>query len=140
MGNKPVIFETSISSRAQKEISEAWSWYEERQQGLGDRFVKEVITRIKEIEQHPERYPNRYKSYKETLIKTFPYLIIYRINKRKKLILIVSVFHTALNPGKSINKSLVVFKGSLSTPSTHFPPRSYVLRDWDECHRPGSGG
>jgi plasmid stabilization system protein ParE len=93
-----LVYSTTISSRAQKEISESWNWYEERQQGLGDRFVKEVINRIREIEQHPERYPNRHKSYKETLVNIFPYLIIYRINKRKKLILVVSVFHTSLNP------------------------------------------
>ena len=30
-----------ISSRAQKEIAQSWEWYEDRQQGLGDRFVKE---------------------------------------------------------------------------------------------------
>jgi hypothetical protein len=74
MVNKPA-YSSTISSRAQKEISESWNWYEERQVGLGDRFVKEVINRITEIEQHPERYPNRFKSYKETLIDTFPYLI-----------------------------------------------------------------
>lgn len=99
MVNKPA-YSSTISSRAQKEISESWNWYEERQQGLGDRFVKEVIYRITEIEQHPERYPSRFKSYKETLIDTFPYLIIYRVNKSKKLIRIVSVFHTSLSPRK----------------------------------------
>jgi plasmid stabilization system protein ParE len=99
MANSPV-YSAIISSRAQKEISESWSWYEERQQGLGDRFVKEVTSRIKDIEQHPERYPNRHKLYKETSINTFPYLIIYKISKRKKLIQVISVFHTSLNPRK----------------------------------------
>jgi hypothetical protein len=104
MVNKPS-FSTTISSRAQKEISESWNWYEDRQPGLGDRFVKEVINRISEIELYPERYPNRYKTYKETLIKTFPYLIIYRINKRKKIIRVVSVFHTSLSPRKKYKES-----------------------------------
>jgi plasmid stabilization system protein ParE len=99
MVNKPV-YSSTISSRAQKEISESWNWYEERQQGLGDRFVRAVISRISEIEQHPERYPSRYKTYKETLIESFPYLIIYKVNKRKKIIRVLSVFHTSLNPGK----------------------------------------
>ncbi|HSQ43817.1 MAG TPA: hypothetical protein VLM16_02400 [Ginsengibacter sp.] len=36
-------FTSILSSRAQKEITQAWSWYEERQQGLGDRFIKDVL-------------------------------------------------------------------------------------------------
>jgi len=99
MANK-ASYSVILSSRAQKEITESWEWYEERQTGLGDRFVKEVVTRIKLIEQHPERYPSRYKSYKETPIAVFPFLIIYRLNKRKKIIRIVSVFHTSINPRK----------------------------------------
>jgi plasmid stabilization system protein ParE len=89
-----------LSSRAQKEIIEAWDWYEDRQRGLGDRFLKEVKSRIEKIAQTPERYPTRFRSYKETPVPIFPFLIIYRINKRKKLIRIVSIFHTSLNPKK----------------------------------------
>ncbi len=97
-------YQSIFSSRAQKEISKSLDWYEERQPGLGDRFVKEVIDRIKQIERDPERYPNRYKLCRETSVKTFPYLIIYRINKRKKLISILSVFHTSQNPRKKYRR------------------------------------
>ncbi len=51
MANNPVYL-AIISARAQKEITQAWEWYENRQQGLGDRFVKEVKARIRKIEQH----------------------------------------------------------------------------------------
>jgi plasmid stabilization system protein ParE len=91
---------TIFSSRVQKEIAKSWDWYEERQPGLGDRFVTEVLAKIKLIEQQPERYPTRHKSYKETPIAVFPFLIIYRLNSKKKAIRIVSVFHTSLNPKK----------------------------------------
>jgi plasmid stabilization system protein ParE len=93
-------YSTILSTRALKEITEAWNWYEDRQAGLGDLFLNEVRARMEKIEQTPERYPARYRSYKETPIQIFPFLIIYRINKRKKLIRIVSVFHTSLNPKK----------------------------------------
>jgi plasmid stabilization system protein ParE len=91
---------TIFSGRVQKEIAKSWEWYEERQQGLGDRFVKEVLAKIKLIEQNPDRYPIRHKSYKETPIAIFPFLIIYRLHTRKKIIRIVSVFHTSLSPKK----------------------------------------
>ena len=89
-----------LSTRAQKEIAQSWDWYEERQQTLGDRFVKEVINKIRLIEQNPGRYPTRYKTYKETLLNIFPFLIIYRLNRRKKSVRIISVFHSSLNPQK----------------------------------------
>ncbi len=66
-----------LSTRAQKEITQAWEWHEERQQTLGDRFVQEVTNNIRLIEQNPGRYPTRYKSYKETSVNIFPFLIIY---------------------------------------------------------------
>jgi plasmid stabilization system protein ParE len=97
-GNLP--YSVIFSSRAQKEIASAWDWYEERQQGLGDRFIQEVIRKAWLIEQNPERYPTRYKSYKETILSVFPFLIIYRTNKRKKSVRIISVFHTSLHPKK----------------------------------------
>jgi plasmid stabilization system protein ParE len=93
-------YSTIISSRAQKEIALSWEWYEERQQGLGDHFINEVVNRIGQIERYPERYPTRYRTYKETLVQGFPFFIIYRVNKRKKTIRIVSVFHTSINPRK----------------------------------------
>ena len=82
MANVPA-HATILSSRAQKEITEAWNWYEDRQPGIGDRFLRDVRVRIEKIEQSPERYPTRFRSYKETPVPVFPFLIIYRINKGK---------------------------------------------------------
>lgn len=96
----PASYTVVISSRAHKEIIQAWTWYEDRQISLGDRFIKEVFNRIHKIQLTPTRFPTRYKSYKETPVKDFPFLIIYRINKQKKLARIVAVFHTSLNPKK----------------------------------------
>jgi hypothetical protein len=42
MANNSAYF-SILSTRAQKEIIQAWEWYEERQQSLGNRFLKEVI-------------------------------------------------------------------------------------------------
>jgi plasmid stabilization system protein ParE len=99
MANKPAI-STVISSRAQKEIAESWAWYEDRFAGLGDRFLNEIVDHLRQIELNPDRFPTRFKSYKEAPIKTFPFLVIYRVSKRANLIRVVSVFHTARNPKK----------------------------------------
>ena len=93
-------YSSILSSRAQKEVGISWEWYEERQQGLGDRFLKEVISRIRDIEKAPDKYPAKYKAYKEVSVATFPFLIIYRLIKTKKSVRIVSIFHTAQSPRK----------------------------------------
>jgi plasmid stabilization system protein ParE len=89
-----------VSSRAQKELAESWTWYEDRLPGLGDRFVNEVLECIRQIEENSDRFPTKFKSYKEAQVKTFPFLVIYRISKKANPVRIVSVFHTARNPKK----------------------------------------
>ncbi len=92
--NYEIIFE----SRATRELFEEWIWYEERQAGLGDKFENEVYKRIEQIKQNPERYPSRKKAFRESKIKRFPFLIIYKILEEEKIIFITSIFHTSRNP------------------------------------------
>jgi len=89
-----------LSKKALKEIAVSWSWYEERLQYLGDRFVEEVKKTIIKIEENPHRYATKYKSYRQASVDTFPFLVIFRITERKKIVRIVSVFHTSRNPDK----------------------------------------
>jgi plasmid stabilization system protein ParE len=98
-----MIYKTILQPRARKELLDAWIWYEERQVGLGDRFENEIYKRIEQIEKHPERYPERKQFFRETKIKIFPYLIIYRIDWDQKVILISSIFHTSRNPEVKYN-------------------------------------
>lgn len=93
-------YRTEFLTKARLELLEAWIWYEDRQPGLGDRFKKQVDTVIGSIEQNPEQYKEIKKSYRQVAMKVFPYLLIYKISKRKKIVAIVSVFHTHRNPKK----------------------------------------
>jgi plasmid stabilization system protein ParE len=83
--------------KAQNEILDAWEWYENKQIGLGDRFIQEVQKKIKSILFNPLKYPLKGKYY-EAQTDIFPYLIIYDIDKITNVILIVSVFHMSRNP------------------------------------------
>ncbi|MBN8851647.1 MAG: type II toxin-antitoxin system RelE/ParE family toxin [Sphingobacteriales bacterium] len=62
--------------------------------------MREVEKRLEQVAKTPERYAERRKGFRETNLKIFPYLIIYRIHKRKKIIAISSIFHTSRNPKK----------------------------------------
>jgi plasmid stabilization system protein ParE len=93
-----VSFSPVILSRARQELLESWEWYEDKQLGLGDKFSKEILDTIRDIALHPEYYPQRKRPYREAVTHTFPYVIIYRILKKEKLVVISSVFHTSRNP------------------------------------------
>ena len=86
--------------RAEKDLIDSFTWYERQQKGLGRRFIDTVKQRINKIEQGPELFGTKYKFYREASVPTFPYVIIYRIYNRKKIIRVFSVFHTAQNPKK----------------------------------------
>lgn len=93
-----MVYKVELSFRARQELIEAWTWYESRQQGLGDRFETEVYKSIQEVQQHPLRSPEKIQFYREKQIMIFPYLIIYMVIDDNNTILISSIFHTRRNP------------------------------------------
>ena len=90
---------------ALEDYSEAYAWHEDVQRGLGERFIKAVRLKIEEIVKHPETFGNRdRKEFREAQVDPFPYLIVYKINKRKKLINISSIHNTKRHPSKKYRK------------------------------------
>jgi plasmid stabilization system protein ParE len=87
-----------LSERALRELLESWKWYEDRQDGLGDRFTQLVFAKIEEIQHDPGKGIVRQRNWYEARIKIFPFLLIYKIDKRKKQVFISSIFHTSRNP------------------------------------------
>lgn len=68
-----------------QDYDEAYGWYEEKQKGLGERFIKSVRQKIEQIAVHPETYSSKSnKKFRETRVNFFPYLIVYKINKSHK--------------------------------------------------------
>ena len=79
----------------QQDYDEAYTWYEDKQKGLGERFVKAVRKKIEEIILYPEVYGGRSsKKFREAQVEFFPYLIVYKMNKLTKVIYISSIHHT----------------------------------------------
>ncbi|MDP9079850.1 MAG: type II toxin-antitoxin system RelE/ParE family toxin [Bacteroidota bacterium] len=81
--------------KAQKELLDAWEWYEDRQPGLGDAFQRELHRKIKFIIANPLHYPQKGR-YREAIIDVFPYLIVFGIDNSS--IIIISIFHMSRHP------------------------------------------
>jgi len=87
------------------DFEEGYIWYEERLKGLGERFINAVEAKIKKILQNPEAFSRKgIKSFREAGVDRFPYLIVYKISKRKKEIYITSIHHKKKHPRKKYRK------------------------------------
>jgi len=71
---------------------------EDRSAGLGHRFMSLVNKRINEIAQSPELHKKKKGNCREALVSVFPYVIIYEIFKKEKVVFISYIFHTKRNP------------------------------------------
>jgi len=83
---------------AERELDSATEWYHQRSEVIRKRFEEDVKNKIGIIIKYPERYPKRHGHFHEAVVPEFPYLVVYRYNQSKKIITIVSVFHTSRNP------------------------------------------
>ncbi len=83
-----------FSSTAAREIQESFDWYENREEGLGHRFIDIIDKVIELILLNPEGFPNKKDPYREAALKIFPYLIVYEYVKEKQVVYILHIFHT----------------------------------------------
>jgi len=86
--------------KAEKEFLESVNWYENALWGLGDNFITETTVILKHIQNNPVLFQKKKLQLREAPVKNFPFIIIYKINEKENIIMILSVFHTSRNPGK----------------------------------------
>jgi hypothetical protein len=87
-----------IKEEASLEIIEAYSYYENKQKGLGERFFKRIEDTYRKIDLSPEGYQKVHKLFRAAKVKNFPYQLIYEV--AGKTILIYSLFNTHKDPAK----------------------------------------
>ena len=86
----------SIREEAYEEIQEAYDWYEEQRQGLGEEFLVAVEGCLKRIAKKPESFQRKYKDFRSALVTRFPFAIFFEISNNH--IIVYSVFHTSREP------------------------------------------
>ena len=97
-------FQLLINEAAHQEWNKASAWYESRQPGLGERFIKSVEIKLELISRYPERYPKRKLSFREAPVGIFPFIIVYTFYKKEGVITVASIFHTSRNPAGKYKK------------------------------------
>jgi toxin ParE1/3/4 len=88
---------TFVRPEAQTDIKETARWYEDRESGLGLRFLREIRTSLEHISDNPSMFPIIEEDVRRALIHKFPYSI-YFIND-PDAIAIIAVLHQHRRPG-----------------------------------------
>lgn len=85
-----------IRPEAELDIQDAFEWYEAQTSGLGSEFVRAVDTCLSGIGRNPLAYPIRHQKLRRTLVRRFPYGILYVFDQ--DIIAVIGCFHGKRDP------------------------------------------
>lgn len=85
-----------FTENAQSDVVKQVLFYEDRQEGLGIRFLEAVTQAAEAISSLPTGYASYYKSTREKSTQDFPFKLIYTIEK--EIIFIHAVYPQRANP------------------------------------------
>ena len=94
--------ELIIAPEAEKDVDEAYAWYEERRVGLGEELLSCIDACIEEVCRTPEIYTAIHESYRRALVRRFPYAVFYEY--AGGTVTVYCVFHTSRDPAKWIKR------------------------------------
>lgn len=93
-----MIYRLLISNVAFNETNDAYIYYENQQNGLGERFLKSIEEAYYNLSHTPQHYGyiDTQKELRDIKIRNFPFIIIFQIITNQ--VLILRVFNTNRNP------------------------------------------
>jgi plasmid stabilization system protein ParE len=93
-----MIDQVIFTPEAEDDVAKSFNWYESREPGLGEEFLRSTEACIRGIQRHPEMYPFAIDEFRRAPIRRFPFEIFYE--PAAKTITIYSVFHCSQDPQK----------------------------------------
>lgn len=91
-------YQLKIRNTAEEDLRDAYGYYEECRQGLGQDFVLCVEESFNKIIRNPQHYPVIHKNIHRTLVKRFPFGIFFLV--KENTIIVLAVMHGNRNPKK----------------------------------------
>ena len=85
-----------LQSRAEKNIADAFTYYEEESFGLGEAFLETIEKILNNISNLPLMYPKVFGDVHRALLLPFPYAMYYTFDQGE--VIILNVLNTRRNP------------------------------------------
>ena len=88
--------EIVVRPAAEAEISEAFRWYEDKDEGLGSEFMRALDATLWAIQRAPSGYALVHKQVRRAMLRRFPYGVFYLYESGKMIV--IAVFHASRDP------------------------------------------
>ncbi len=82
-------------------IIESYNFYEDKSDGLGERFLNSIANSLKSIQKSPNGF-KKVDKFRQIPILKFPFVIIYEVFESS--LVIYAIFHTKQNPVKKLKR------------------------------------
>ena len=84
-------------AEAENDIIVIAAWYDSRAEGLGDRFVEQILAVLDQLAINPFIHcrRHRHKNIRWRYPKSFPYRVIYEVNEQERIVVVGAVLHAA---------------------------------------------
>ena len=89
-------YKIELRTLAAKEIVEAYDWYEQQREGLGQEFLEELEAFYNSLLRNPYAYSYYEEPVRQGRVNRFPYVVVYEVFD--EVIVIYSVFMSKRNP------------------------------------------
>lgn len=93
-----MIEHVNFVEEAERDVITHYNWYEDREPGLGEDFLRCVEACVLRIQRNPRLYPTVVDELRRALVRRFPFEIFYELAENS--IFIYSVFHSSQDPKK----------------------------------------
>lgn len=87
-----------LRQEAERDLTEAHAWYEEKVPGLGSDFLVVVERTLESIAENPAQFPLIYRKVRRALLSRFPYAVFFVWESER--VSVIAVTHAAREPGK----------------------------------------
>jgi plasmid stabilization system protein ParE len=99
-------FTVVVKQEALDDTIEAYEYYEEKQSGLGERFLDELLHCYRQIAQYPTSYgfidEGSFKILRDISVDKFPYVVVFEIIDKD--VVVYAVHNTYKHPGNKLKK------------------------------------
>ncbi len=85
-----------VRPKAESELTEAYDWYEERDEGLGADFLRRVDAVLNTVARNPLLYPVIHRNVRRALTRRFPYEVYFIVDGG--IISVLAVMHSRRDP------------------------------------------
>lgn len=89
-----------IKEEAKFDITDAYEWYESKQQKLGEKFKSQVRKAFKSILANPKGYQVITGNFRQAAVPKFPFVVVFEVFETE--VVVYAVFHTSQHPTKKI--------------------------------------